>query len=326
MKKINKFVSFAVASLLVSVASSAFSKPTLQEQLIEEISGYAWRDNPAASLDKIKALLQKGARIDVEASGWDPLAAAIYTGRPDVVDLLIEKKHDVRKPVYSDDVPPLMLAMQLNTSVGDKRQVRRKIVASLLAAGADPNVMITPINAALSDAANTTVSIDLELMKILLKGGAKPDFDVRHGRTALFEASGNLDAVKLLLNAGANPFPVASHGGTPLDTVCDGSGEEGQPDPQAAERIKLLNNPKRDINAYVKNSNVEVPLASNVHYGNPDCIQALINAGASVDAIYVDPAFEDDKEKLTVLQAAKKYKLGNQAVIDILQKNSKAKK
>lgn len=323
MKKIQKFVSIAVASLLVSAASSAFSKPSLQDQLIEEISGYSWRDNPAASLAKIKALLQKGARIDVKASGWDPLAAAIYTGRPDVVDLLIEKKHDVHKPVYDDDVTPLMLAMQLNTSDEDKRQVRRKIVASLLAAGVDPNVMITPIDSALSFATNRAGNSDLELMKILLKGGAKPDFDLRHGLTALFEASGNLDAVKLLLNAGANPFPVGSWGGTPLNTVCDGGGEKGRPDPQAAERIKLLKNPKLDINVYVKKSNV--PLASNVVYGNPDCIQALINAGASVDAIYGDPAFDDNKEKLTVLQHARKYHEGNQ-MIDILQKNSKAKK
>lgn len=326
MKKIKQFLSIGVATLLVSVATSAFSKPSLQDQLIEEIGSYTWRDNPAASFAKIKALLQKGARIDVRASGWDPLAAAIYKGRPDVVDLLIAMKHDVHKPVYSENETPIMLAMELNTSNEDRRKVRHKIVASLLAAGADPNVMISPITSALSRASNHAGDIDLELMKILLKGGAKPDFDVGRGRTALFEAAGNLDAVKLLLNAGANPFPVASYGGTPLDTVCDGSGEKGQPDPQAAERIKLLKNPKLDINAYVKNSNVEVPLASNVIYGNPDCIQALINAGASVDAIYGDPAFDDDKEKLTVLQAAKKYKFGTQAVLDILEKNSKAKK
>jgi ankyrin repeat protein len=326
MNKIQKFVSSALASLLVFVASSAFSEPSLQDQLIEEISDYSWRNNPAASLIKIKTFLQKGARIDVKASGWDPLAAAIYAGRPDVVDLIIEKKHDVRKPVYSDDVTPLMLAMQLNTSDGAKREVRHKIVASLLAAGADPNVMITPINSALSDAASYAGNIDLELMKILLKNGAKPDFDVHHGRTALFGASGNLDAVKLLLNAGANPFTVSSYGGTPLHTVCNGSGKAGQPDPQAAERIKLLKNPKLDINAYAKNSNLEVPLASNIVYGNLDCIQALIDAGASVDVIYVDPALEENKERLTVLQAAKKYYMGNKAMIGVLQKNSKAKK
>jgi ankyrin repeat protein len=183
---------------------------------------------------KLVAKLPKSALDSVD---WSPfLETLLLSGHQDCVDWVLKQQGAsvVRK---RSDIPPLVAAI-MPTSIGKTDAIREKLVISLLAAGADPNVSckgVTPLllaarhgNATIIDqllAAGAKISArdykqrnalmratianqPVEVIERLLKAGIDPnDFDSGSEMTPLTAAAatGNVDSCRVLLQAGAAP-------------------------------------------------------------------------------------------------------------------------
>lgn len=160
-----------------------------------------------------------------------------------------------------------------------------------------------------------------EMVKVLLANGA--DAKAKNGSFTVLTgsnsgAASNLEAIKLFIAAGADPYAVTDVGSTALHFVCARNYDDnGKPDPQAAERIALLlpKNGSIDMHHPQKQAwAVGTPLLEAAITKNPDCVKALLAAGANPDAIaypdeYIktDPAAKGMTVRKNILKYAKKY-------------------
>lgn len=274
------------ALLSGSAIAQTESGKDLVRQLDDAVMEYAYSKD-AADLAIVNSLIASGARPDIKI-----LWHATYYQRPDLVDRLLEFPIDVNQTFETSGETVLLTALKH----GKDPQVSKDelhIVESLLKAGANPNVFAqggttTPLKAAL-EAQPFPQPI---LVKMLLRYGADPKLSSPQGFSPLMgKGATNIEVIKLLIAAGTDPYGVSRVASTPLHYVCTRSFElRDQPDPQAAERIALLHKKGTSIDALSPQQRpwpIGTPLAESAMSHNPDCIKALLDAGASKDA----PAF-----------------------------------
>lgn len=293
------------ACTLLSPLAAQAKPASLDDKLATAVEQYEQRPNEK-KLAAIRDLLAKGAHAhrpqpaEYEGpQGMSALAVAISNNDADLVDLLLTQKNDLEIPVYRDSGnQPLTFAISQIDGSGKPSPQNLRIIKALIAAGANVNAVSTDgINAPLLQASGLRLNAPSpELMRLLLSAGANPNLRNQDGATALMGmAASNLDAMKLLIGAGIDVGARAKSGATALNHVCERYVDlRGKPDPQAAERIKLLLKPGTDLNtvAWMKKSgDAPVPLMSAALVDNADCVRALIQAGASPDArAYSDAA------------------------------------
>lgn len=273
-----------------SAMAQTESGKDLVRQLDNAVMEYAYSKD-AADLAIVNSLLASGARPDTKI-----LWHATYYQRPDLVDRLLEFPIDVNRTLDTSGETVLLTALRHGKDP-QVSQDESKIVESLLKAGANPNVIAnagttTPLKAALDGQRFPQP----ELVKMLLHYGADPKLLNPQGFSPLMgKGATNIEVIKLLIAAGTDPYGVSKVASTPLHYVCTRSFElNDQPDPQAAERIALLHKKGTSIDALPPQEKpwpIGTPLAENSMSRNPDCIKALMDAGASKDAPACTPEY-----------------------------------
>nr|NLU59436.1 hypothetical protein [Pseudomonas sp. BIGb0427] len=237
MSRINfarKTAALGLALAACVLPATAFADAAeLSQKLYNEVGEYKYDETPAR-LAKIQALLDQGA----DPKGQPMFLAASYK----IVapfELFLPKIGDVNTPIQENGETLLLFVLnQAEQSKASEADLR--MVKGLIKAGADVNVLAqgdsaTPLNTAAGKGS-------AELIKLLLASGADAKAVRPNGFTPLTgPGASNLEVIKLLVAAGANPYQVTLTGTTPLHHVCERAFEmNGQPDPQAAERIALL--------------------------------------------------------------------------------------
>lgn len=306
----------AAAFAVVPLASNAASEGAAKS-LQDAVGEYVYDKTPE-KLSAIKNLLDKGTKPEIQT-----VFLASYYKAPEVLNLLLAKApHLVNEPVQGNGETLLLSALnkvQEPAVSPDEEQ----IIDLLIKAGANVNVIAqggtqTPLIAAASGGSRNFPHPDL--VQKLLRAGADPKLATPNGFTALTgRGATNLEVIKLLIAAGADPFAVSAVGSTPLHFVCDRAASEmsGKPDPQAGQRIALLLKPGASIDAtYPQESPfpLKTPLGEAARSQNPDCVKALLDAGAKKTALafpesYVaaDPSVKGKTVQQTVLSSAKEY-------------------
>jgi len=148
----------------------------------------------------------------------------------------------------------------------------RNGVATLLAAGIDPNTRYKANTTALMEAC---VFERGDIVTVLLDAGADVNLKDDFGRTALIFAIQNgsqTSIVKALLDKGANPNATLNDGRTPLMFAID-----------APEIVKALVEKGADVNAKNKDTGDPI-LVTMVLADNSESVRLLLDKGANVNA------------------------------------------
>ncbi|MDX2321739.1 MAG: ankyrin repeat domain-containing protein [Moritella sp.] len=255
------------------------------------------------------ALLLVNAGADINAKkndGYTPLNLAVLSNKSATFKVLLQLKAN---PDLANDEgwTPLMRAVNSNSTA---------MVKTLLASGANPNLKEkdgwTALHLTVNDAKNTKHDLS-DLAKILVNAGADINATNNNGSTALrlavsnnkpatFEAllelkanpdianddgwtplmtavnSNNIAMVKTLLAAGANPNLKSKNGWTALHNTAN------KHDFDNAEIVKLLVKSKADLTAKTQNTG-DTPLHLAAYFGKFNVAQALIMAGADINAV-----------------------------------------
>jgi ankyrin repeat protein len=250
---------------------------------------YAARQN---SFYSAKALVGAGAEIDaVDPEGTTPLLLAIFNAHYDMAAALLDLGADPGKADLSGTTP-LYAATDMHTLAPMVGRPSPKpsgvleapaIVTMLLKKGADPNAALKrpafgkhhDLNgdAFMGDGSTPLMRAartgDVEIMKILLDGGANPHARRRDLATALFiAASGRRGG----LPTGPSTIPGASN----------------------IEALKMLIAAGLDVNAFNLNGQTALHVAA--QRGADDVVKLLVENGASMDL--------RDKQKRTALDLA----------------------
>lgn len=212
----------------------------------------------AGEIDKVRLLLEKGAKVDVQTElGRSPLLiASTYTSNVEVVRLLMESG---AKPTGIDNFGETPL-----TSAAKRGDTQ--IVEALIQAGADLNAGGRPPLAWAAEEGN------VETIACLLKHRAGDN--KKHLNQALFNAAvrGPAAAVRLLLAQGGDPSAPAGFAGyTPLMGAA-------YSELKNAEAVKLLLEKGADVK--VKGANGETALSLAKKHGRTKVVELLQKAGA----------------------------------------------
>lgn len=186
----------------------------------------------AGNAEIVKSLLDHGAKIDAAESekGQNALMWASAQGNSAVVDILL-KRGALANHATQGGFTPLVFAIQ-NGDV--------KTVQSLLAAGANPNLLVSGT----SMLALAMTAGKMEIAASLVEKGADPKSAGAGGMTPLHQSAraGNAGLVKLLLQKGADPnaktAKAAAAGGRGRGG--GGGGGRGAGAPAAGELTPLL--------------------------------------------------------------------------------------
>jgi ankyrin repeat protein len=197
-----------------------------------------------------------------------------FTSMTDHLDLLLE---DINARDYEYARTALMLASDVD----------KKIVAILLAAGADPNIQDFQKKTALmlaseyvymlareDDQIEAAKHVRAEIVAILLPAGADPNIRDFHGRTALMYASmnGHTEIVEMLLAAKADVNAQNNDGSTPLMYASF----HGHTD-----IVEMLLAAKVNVN--VQSNYISTALMGASEYGHTKIVEMLLAAGADVN-------------------------------------------
>ena len=160
-----------------------------------------------------KTLIGKGAAVDLtDKNGRTSLIIACAKGNEEIVKLLVERGANVDATTSADGVTTLMVAVIKGND---------EITKILLGKGAAINLTDKGGRTALSYAIIASSKGTAETVRFLLEKGADPNakFEDKSGVTELIAATrfGNLDVVKLLVKAGARVNTETTEGSSALD-------------------------------------------------------------------------------------------------------------
>ncbi len=166
----------------------------------------------ARDLPTVAYLVSRGADVSAEAKGESLLWR--FTGRPDVLEFLLERGLDVNKRALDKDTP-LIVAAGYGTP---------EAVAFLLSKGARVNDANESGRTALHNACQ--YGRKTEIVDILLRHNADPNLKTKKGATPLMLASwqGKTDAVALLLGRGADVTAMTAGTGSSWYEISDAGG------------------------------------------------------------------------------------------------------
>ena len=168
------------------------------------------------SLDKVKALVLKGADVNARtSSGSTPLMYAADGDRPDIVEFLLGKGADVNAKNGTNDTALIHASEKGNM----------KVAQMLLQRKADANIK----NISGGDAIIYAVlNKRLEMVRLLLEHGVKIDERYNDGKTALIMAieEGSFKIAGMLLAKGIDPNAQDEEQKTALIYACE-KGEVG---------------------------------------------------------------------------------------------------
>ena len=262
----------------------------LSQALYNAVGDYGYYKTPE-TLATVKQVLAQGAKPDTQT-----LVAAVYSKAPDALDLLIPKVDAIDAPIASNGETLLMFALNRIDETASDADIQ--MIKRLIKAGADVNVIARGRTASPLQLAATGGSKDAPqpvLVKLLLASGADAKLLLGNGFTPLTgRGAGNLEVIKLLIAAGTDPYHVTTPGSTALHFVCERPYElNDAPDPQAAQRIALLHKPGTLDAFYPQKGvmSVGTALLEAARSHNPDCVKALIAAGASLKAPAFSPTY-----------------------------------
>ena len=236
-----------------------------------------------SSLLLVPILLDAGA--DVNATENSPLKSAIESAHGGhFVPILLEAGAEVNGPGCS----PLVWAIQ--------SKQHEQLVPILLGAGADVNGDATHRKSPLTAAVEIG---DVYLVERLLALGA--EVNVTYGETALEAAiSGKrLEMIQVLLSAGADPNGASEYAGPgTLLSVPVMKGDIKLVEALLSFGVNANNYHHQDglDPAWVSNA---LPIAA--QSGNKDMVQLLLDAGAAVDASYLNIDTDASSEDIDVL-------------------------
>jgi ankyrin repeat protein len=238
---------------------------------------YAAREN---AMDAAAALLDAGANINAaDPEGVTPLMQAILNLHYDLAKMLVERGAD---PKLADKagMTPLFAVVEMRTPSWERSRPRLEergevdgpaLIQALIQAGANPNAALTGrqlvryhAGGSAAFAAGTTALMQasrfkhLDLVRVLVEGGADVTLKQPDGTTALMIASG----VKYAITQEGDPDNM----GTPADTL---------------EIVKILVEKGADVN--VANDRGETALYGAAFLGYPQVIQYLVDKGARLD-------------------------------------------
>ncbi|WP_445658287.1 ankyrin repeat domain-containing protein [Achromobacter sp. NCFB-sbj8-Ac1-l] len=309
-------IASTVAAAMALLPSVSFGQSEdLSQQLYNAIGNYPY-DKTSKSMADIKDLLKHGANPTGR-----PLSLALSEKLPDIVDLLLKQPVDVNAPIQANGETVLLATLNhIDSPVASAKDVR--MVNSLIKAGANVNVIaqgrsVSPL--ILAAQGGNTQHPQPALVKLLLASGADAKQLVGNGFSSLTgKGASSLEVIQLLIAAGADSYVITDVGSTPLHFVCSRAFDmKGKPDPEAGKRIALLLKPGTSIDAtHVQKTPhpVETPLGEAAMSDNPDCVKALIAAGAEKTApayspsyIAVRPSVQGVTVQQSVLSSAKKY-------------------
>jgi ankyrin repeat protein len=198
---------------------------------LHALSGAPWLGwgEVARATNRFAGLLAAGARLDIaNTNGLTPLHVAATNASPPVLALLLQNAAGKLNP------PDRRGRTLLHYAVAAARD-DAQLVATLLAAGADPNALdadgVTPLGLVMADASNSSWNRN-SLLSLLLTNRANPNLADLAGQTPLHRAmlgyATNVnyplrDMVVALLAHGANPNLTNRAGQTPLHILAQPS-------------------------------------------------------------------------------------------------------
>lgn len=260
--------------------------------------------------DCVKAFIAAGANPDAPAYP-DQIGDSTSDFQRSVRQMVLKRANE-----YLDSYDEETIKIFKTVGVHDPALVREDSDAEVIRAFSKYRSHTTPENlasfAALLKAGHNPNAIwsngpflfnvpNVEMAKLLIAAGANVKARNRYGDTVLTgENAEKLDVIKVLLGAGADTGAVTSNGTIALHYVC-GRYHESKPDPEASERIALLRPKGGSLDAHYPYSTKDTfgtPLMLSASADNPDCVKALIAAGANPDAqAYPDSQVKDDPAK-----------------------------
>lgn len=282
--------------------AAARSQPAMVEFLIQ--SG---ADINAQSIhrDYPRHVTKEGRAKNLDTGGLTPLLYAIRENCLSCVEILIENKVDLDLP-DPDGTSPLLLAIH-NT--------RWDIAKRLIDAGADVQQWDTFGQAPLLAIASRRDDMRAEpglplnetngtqIMQMLLERGANPNMQLfmrpakqrggpmSRGTTPLIiaAASGDPEAIRLLLEHGAEVNLPQADLQTAVSAI---AGARGNPD-RLVEGLKLLVDAGADVNVrsvphHLQRNRGGTPLIFAARNNNAKMVEALVAAGADIDATDID--------------------------------------
>lgn len=282
--------------------ASARRHPEMTAYLIDQGADI---DAQSIARDYRRHVTKEGRAKSLDSGGLTPLLYAIRENCKSCVDVLIERGANLNKP-DPDGVSPLLLAV-LNS--------HWDISMRLIEAGADIQQWDifgqTPLLAAVGRRSDTSVNPGdplnetegLAVVRALLEGGAEPNIQVFYrpakqrggalsrGTTPLIMAAsrGDIEVMKLLLEYGAEADLPQADLQTPVSVLAGARGSQER----LVEGLQLLVDAGADVNVravphHLQRSRGGTPLHYAVRSRNTGVIEALVAAGANIDAKDVD--------------------------------------
>ena len=220
--------------------------------------------NNPSNIKIVKALIKAGANVNAINGNGNPLLIQVLEAEPEINIKLAEV---LIKAGANVNVRSWRKKLAINIML-DSDLVTPKLLELLIKAGLKVNHSLI----------NTSKP---KLLKVLINAGVNVNYIFPKGNSTPLilacEGNVNFESVEALIKAGANVNATNSYGDTPLSIACNNS--------STLKTVKALIEAGADVN-YFNSSTGSTPLinACNINPENPQIVEALIKAGAKVNA------------------------------------------